>query len=368
MSDVTVSADPTTSRRTIAVADQTLVFRDVPIDEPTPTGSQLAKSAGVDPAGAVVLEFLPDHTLELIDPDKPVDLNDLRGRFLITASDRLYFFKVEETRYEWPSRLISGAQVRKLASVPADMLLYLTRSNQPDRPIEDHDVVDLDSPGIERFEVRHRIWKLNVQGVTISVDTPTIKVRDALIAAGIDPTKSWHIYFLVHGKPKEEVGLDTVLDLREPGIEKLRLVPRNVDNGEASPPPRRAFALLKGDVAYLDGLGLKWETVIQEKRRWLLIHNYPVPAGYTVTHTLLALEIPELYPQAALYGFYAYPPLALTSKRVIDRTQMRGMIDQQEFHGWSRHRGAHWPWDPAKDSVVTQMALVEAALAKEVGT
>ena len=36
----------------------------------------------------------------------------------------------------------------------------------------------------------------------------------------------------VHGQPKKEVTLDYVVDLRTPGIEKIRLTPRGIDNGE----------------------------------------------------------------------------------------------------------------------------------------
>jgi hypothetical protein len=45
---------------------------------------------------------------------------------------------------------------------------------------------------------------------------------------------------------------------------------------------------------------------------------------------------------------------------------MRGTIFGREFHGWSRNRGST-AWNPAIDNVATQLALVDAALAKEVG-
>jgi hypothetical protein len=81
----------------------------------------------------------------------------------------------------------------------------------------------------------------------------------------------------------------------------------------------------------------------------------------------LALEIPLTYPGAQIDMFYAYPPLALKSGRAIDRTQVRATILGLEFHGWSRHRNASAPWDAAHDCVATHLALVESAIAKEVG-
>jgi Prokaryotic E2 family E len=160
--------------------------------------------------------------------------------------------------------------------------------------------------------------------------------------------------------------LTDTIDLRTPGIEKLRLTPKEVNNGEAPCAPRRDFDLLDADKAHLDRLGLRWESVEEANRRWLIIRDYPLPGGYTVGETLLALEIPPTYPGAQIYGFYAFPPLALSSGRTIESTHLRGSIRGCEFHGWSRNRGST-PWNPALDCVATQLALVDAALAKEVG-
>lgn len=81
----------------------------------------------------------------------------------------------------------------------------------------------------------------------------------------------------------------------------------------------------------------------------------------------MALEIPPTYPGAQIYGLYAYPPLALASGCAIASTQLRGVLHGVEYHGWSRNRGPGAPWNSATDNVVTQLALVDAALAKEVG-
>ena len=184
--------------------------------------------------------------------------------------------------------------------------------------------------------------------------------------AGVDINKSWHIFLKVKDEPKREVTLSDVVDLEAPGIEKIRLMPRNIDNGEVLSTHRRDFSLLEADTRYLDRLQLKWDTIIDGKRRWLLIHQFPVPPGYIGSQILLALEIPGLYPGAAIYGFYSYPPLALVSGRPIPKTQLRGTILGLEFHGWSRHRGNTAPWDPLTDNVVTHLVLVEAALTREV--
>ena len=134
------------------------------------------------------------------------------------------------------------------------------------------------------------------------------------------------------------------------------------------------FELLKVDHIFLDGLGLRWETTTEtseqdpsQQRRWLLIHGYPVPSGYTTGSTLLALEIPTTYPGAQIDMFYTSPPLQLTSGMAIPRTQVVASIGGITFNGWSRHRGPQSAWDPDSDNVSTHLALVDSALAKETG-
>lgn len=206
-----------------------------------------------------------------------------------------------------------------------------------------------------------------MQGVEISVETPTIVVRDALTRAGFDATQSWHIFLKVRGQDKREVQLTDIVDLRTPGIEKIRLTPKEVNNGEALSAPRRAFALLDADDEYLDRLGVRWETVLDAGRRWLLIHHFPLPTGYTATRTLLALEIPPAYPGAQIDMFYTNPPLALASGRAIECTHIAAVIFGTPYNGWSRHRGLASPWNPTMDNVMTHLALVKSALVKEVG-
>lgn len=344
-----------------------LEFHRAAVDDRTPTGLQLAEAAGFKPSQqATVLHFLPDGELEDIRPDETVALASEEERFIIVESDRSFRFTVDGERFDWPVRVISGGTVRKLGQVPPERELLLDREDQPDRVIGLHDLVDLGSPGVETFKSRKPHWELNVQGVPVISDAPSMGVREAMVEAGFDPDTGWLIFLKVHGQPKRPVKLTDTIDLSEPGIEKLRLTPDHVGNGEV-PAPTRGFDLLDADEEYLNRLGLRWETVIEaDNRRWLVIHNYPVTEGYATRRTLLALEVPPTYPQAALYGFYAFPPLVLNSGREIPNTQMRGKIRGQEFHGWSRNRG-NVAWNPAKDNVVTQLALVDEAMAKESG-
>jgi len=351
----------------IEVADENLTFRQVLIDDATPTGAQISHAAGFTFAQqAVVLHFLPDGDLEDIRPNQSVDLAVGR-QFIVVETDRLFFLTINGERFEWPSRMISGAVVRKLGKVLPGDELRLTRVDEPDRVIAPRDLVDLGKGGIEAFVSRKPSWKLNVQGVVLTLHQPTIVVKQAMLDAGFDPTKGWQIFLIVKGEPKRAVGLDFTVDLRTPGIEKLRLTPTGVHNGEAAAKPRRHFDLLDVDEKHLDSLGVFWETVIDGASRWLLIRNYQVPPGYTPQMVTLAFLIPPTYPTAQIDMFYTSPKLVLTSGRPIDRTQVTATICGTPFNGWSRHRGPPAPWNPATDNVITHLALVESAIAKEVG-
>ena len=189
MSDVSEAAlERGDSRHTIEVADQTLSFREVRIDDLTPNGAHLAVAAGFKPAqGVIVLKVLANGELEDIRPSEVVDVRHQEGRFIIVESDRTYRLTLDGERFDWPCRVISGRGLRKLGNVPDDKAIYFEREDKAERQIGDHDLVDLDGPGIEAFHSRKVRWKLNVQGVVLDVLTPTIVVRDALTRAGFNP-------------------------------------------------------------------------------------------------------------------------------------------------------------------------------------
>ncbi len=215
----------------------------------------------------------------------------------------------------------------------------------------------------EQHEHHHAPWRLNVQGVIIESSSPEIVVRQAIKQAGFNPDTPWIIVLKVAGEPKHEVDLSFVIDLRNKGIEKLRLTPRQINNGEIAAGRRIEFALLPQDIEHLDQLGLRWETLIDAGRRWLILRNYLLPQGYRAPVTDIAVEVPVSYPGAQLDMFYCHPPVALSSGAAIPQTQCLETITGLSFQRWSRHR----QWDPARDTLATHLTLVDEALRREVG-
>jgi hypothetical protein len=205
-------------------------------------------------------------------------------------------------------------------------------------------------------------WRLNVQGVMIESPHPEIVVRQAIKQAGFNPDAPWIIVLKVAGEPKKEVDLSFVIDLRHKGIEKLRLTPRQINNGEMAASKRVDFALLPQDEEHLDQLGLRWETLVDAGRRWLIIRSYPVPFGYRSPAADVAIEVPVSYPGAQLDMFYCHPPLALHSGAAIPQTQHLEPVTGLLFQRWSRHR----QWDATRDTLATHLALVDESLRREV--
>ena len=351
----------------VHVANETIDYRDVVVPHASPTGAQILAAYGATGQQDVLLQVLPSGDLESIRPAETPNLTQSR-KFIIGEGDRAYLFTLDAARLEWLSRHISAAAIRKLANVPVDRDLMWEPANGEPVTLEPTDMIDLSKAGIERIVTVPHKWKLRVQGVHLTYTTPHVKVVDAMKDAGFDPTKAWNIFLLVAGEAKKLVEPSFVVDLRTPGIEKIRLMHRNVDNGEApSTSIHRDFRLLPADERYLDGLGLVWNTVLNAERRWLVMENYPLLPGYTPATTTLALDIPKDYPLAQIDMFYFAPAVARADGQPIPSTQVAVTIEGITYQGWSRHRNQVSPWDPNTDNVVTHMALVEHSLAREFG-
>lgn len=351
----------------IEIAGTDLVFHNHDPETETPTGGKIAKLAGfTEGQHPFVLQWMNDGDFEGLRPQEEADLSKGK-KFIVALADASNRILIDGNELDWPADEISNDAIRKLGRIPDGKLIYLERQDEPDLLVGNNDMIKIHKDGVEEFRSREpKTWELNVQGVTIMSATPSISVVDALTRAGFDPNV-WIIHLRVQGQPKRQLEIGDTIDLTTPGIEKVRLTAKDVNNGEARSAPRQDFALLEVDEEHLDSLGLVWETRVEGKFRWLIIHGYAVPQGYTVSSTTLALHLPASYPEAQIDMFYVNPPLQLASGGAIAATDSSQVIGNTSFQRWSRHRGAGSVWNPLKDNVITHLALVESAIAKEVG-
>jgi len=366
-----LNTDPTVSTAsfplTLLIAvDEDLVFHEVEIAGRQPSGDDIVTAAGANRSvDVLLLQLLPTGEIEDIRLTEYPSLS-ASNKFLISYSDRSYFFTLDGTKLEWPHRCISGRVIRAIGEIEEDRDLIVKRKNGDTSTVSNEELIDLSELGVEQFSTKPRVWKLRVQSVTLEYGTPEVIVRDAMKRAGFDPTKAWQIFLLVEGQPKKSLTVDSIVDLRTPGIEKIRLMQSNVDNGDGKKSESvRQFDLLDVDVKHLNELGVRWETILEDQRRWLLIHDFRPITGYAPGTTVLALDIPKDYPAAQIDMFYFSPWISRADGQAIPSTQVRAIIRGSEFQGWSRHRNAGDPWDPNTDNLMTHLALVEGCMHKE---
>lgn len=339
------------------------------ISDHNPTARQVLETFERLPADEHVLLYLPRAgKLETIDLDDTIDLRE-RGpeRFFSFKTDRLLNFMVNGRRFAWGANKIPVDLVHLVARIPDNEALYLEQTDVADKELNAGDVVRLGGKGLERLSSREQSWKLNVQGVLLTLMTPMIVVKDALAQAGFDPNANWIAILKRRGEAKLQVALTDNIDLRLPGIEKLRLTPGQINNGEAHSAPCRGFQILAKDEIYLQQRGLTWETFEVGGRRWLVLRNFVLPEGYNHAVVDIAIDVPLTYPRAEIDMFHCLPHLTLKAGGTIGETTGRTIIQGQTYQQWSRHLNGLTRWDPATDSVMTHIAVIEAALLKEVG-
>ena len=338
------------------------------IQSSTPTGRTILQAFDLLPADEYVLvEFAGENNINEVQLDEELDLA-LRGaeKFFAFHNDRTYKVAVNGKRFSWGDESISVSLLRLIGGIEASDSLILELSDEPDRELDDSEVIALSDSGVERIYSKPKEWKLNVQGVVLTFPNSKVVVREALIQAGFDPNECWTAILKVKGQPKRPVELDNTIDLSEPGIEKLRLRPNEIKNGEAIQTPRRDFSLLDRDKTYLEKRNLVWETTIEGKRRWLILRAFSLPDGYSSDVVDIAMDVPTTYPAAAMDMFYCSPSLSLENGKNPDKTSSTLNIEGKKYQQWSRHLNGATRWNPQTDSVISHIAFIEDSLSKEV--
>ncbi|MGE0490087.1 MAG: E2/UBC family protein [Vulcanimicrobiota bacterium] len=127
---------------------------------------------------------------------------------------------------------------------------------------------------------------------------------------------------------------------------------------------RRQFDLLPNDETFLNDYGLPWESVL-DGSRWVLIHDFPLPPGYTVRKATAAIRIETGYPNVELNMVYFHPRIAREDQQRIGATDAQQVIESKTYQRWSRHRSKQNPWRIGFDSLETHIILVEDWLERE---
>lgn len=122
----------------------------------------------------------------------------------------------------------------------------------------------------------------------------------------------------------------------------------------------------RGHLEFLENQGLSWEAIVEGNAKWLIIHNWAVPAGYNHGQVSLALSIPTAYPDAQIDMVYFFPALQRKDGQSIKATASMQSIDGKAWQRWSRHRTGQNPWRPGIDNLSTHLSQVNNWLEREI--
>lgn len=122
---------------------------------------------------------------------------------------------------------------------------------------------------------------------------------------------------------------------------------------------RRDFELGPDDVRALNALGRPWEAIRSGFGRYVLIHGYPTPGGYSHPAVDVAVRL-DVYPPGPLDMAYVFPALARADGKTINNLSMLE-IDGRPFQQWSRH----YAFKPGVDTLASHLRRFRSWLTHE---
>lgn len=209
---------------------------------------------------------------------------------------------------------------------------------------------------------RAKHYAFRVDKTRVVVDTPHITGAEILAKVSKSP-EQFKLYQHKRGHQPVQIAPTKEVNLREPGVERFTTMPKDTTEGLIAD-GRRDFKLPAADEAYLDGLRLAWEAILDGATRWITIRDWRLPPGYNLASVTLALRIPDNYADAQLDMVYFQQHLARTDGRPIGGLSSVTICDAQ-WQQWSRHRTGANPWRTGVDDIASHLALVDDWLQRE---
>ncbi len=233
---------------------------------------------------------------------------------------------------------------------------------QSDHGQESDEIIDLEEFAAAGKPVpKGKKYRIRIDKEVKVVEVDHMTGRELLALVGKTPEK-----YILRQRTKggvHPVGPDDKVSFLDPGVERFMTIPKEVTEGEG-PQPRRQFTLMGGDVTYLNGLGRRWEALIDGGVQAAVMYGFPLPAGYNVANADVHVRFNSGYPDTQLDMAYFSPPLVRADGRGINNLSMT-TLDGRAWQQWSRHRTTVSAWRPGIDDLSTHMALVEDWLAAE---
>jgi hypothetical protein len=354
---------------------------EIVVHDPKISGLELMKKANLEHVDCLELFQLFDGDFKKIAIDQIVDLSAKGFERFVTKEQEYRNYTVNQDPETTDKRELTSDEILKFAGLnPEEYFLILVKKDgakvsyghQPHEKIkiecggmhfvtERKDcIVDLEhcfNSGVIPVIAFKYIIKINTTPFT--VDKSAMTGREIL--ALINETPETYYLRYKHKGGSKIVEADEVVDFTACGIERFSAKAKNCTEGRVN---KRDFLLPQEDVSYLEEKGLVYETVLSDGAQWVILRDYPLPAGYNQPYTDVAIRIPQNYPIAPLDMFYMYPNLARTDGQAIGALSPLA-IEGKQYQQWSRHRTANNQWVPGEDNLATHIALMNHSLNEE---
>lgn len=112
-------------------------------------------------------------------------MNDIK-QHPMPQHHKLFDFSVNGTRYHSEHKILTGLQIKQIASVPADDSLFLVHPNGREELVADHKTINFTRPGVEKFVSRRNAEEIMILINTTPkpFDKKTISYEEVVALAG----------------------------------------------------------------------------------------------------------------------------------------------------------------------------------------
>ena len=229
-------------------------------------------------------------------------------------------------------------------------------------PIED--LVDIEEYARAGRPIPHaRHYRYRVNKAKFVSDVPELTGAQILERAGLVPVDEYRLRLKRRHGPPIEIKPAEIVHLREHDVERFVAQRKEVQDGLDN---RRHFTLPVEDVAFLDSLELRWDAVSEGGTLWIIIYGMPLPSGYTVPATDVAIQIMPGYPTSPLEMAYFNPAVLRQDGRRIACADAVQQLDSKSWQRWSRHRKGSTAWVPGEDNLERHFMFMQDWLGREI--
>ncbi|MEP7372348.1 MAG: E2/UBC family protein [Chitinophagaceae bacterium] len=361
-----------------------IVVNDKPVRMPndTGTGQEILERAGYKPVTCYSLYMkLAGCDFEKVSLTHEINFKNPGLENFVTKDPDVFPYSVNQDSELTQEKELAPRAIIKLAGLDPEKvyLVQVTKHGEEvlafkmDEPVcmdckglvfltrEWIETVDIEEYGKECKPVPPaKNYLIKVDKEKFSWPNPIISVEQVIKFVQKDNPSNFNLVKFLSNTPKPiPLPYNETIDLRVKCLLRFVVQPKTQNDGF-----QRGFSLPEEDIDFLKSVGFRWEALAEISYMWLLIHDYPLPDGYTVKNCTLALMIPPNYPATEIDMAYFYPQLIKSSGKTIGATTNQP-IGGKVFQRWSRHRLPN-EWKPGVDNVATHLTLVDNWLKNDI--